>query len=103
LTGDGGRCNVARVSTYGDHDSRLTLAEILIDLAKDPDKLFQLQDAATPEEKLAVLRSFYGERLTAGHERLFQENLRQIRVKVEADVAASDPHTHSITWFIITW
>ena len=91
------------MSTDGERDSRLTLAEILIDLAKDPQKLFVLQDAETPEAKLEVLRSFYGDRITVGHERLLRENLRQLRFKIEADVAASDPHTHSITWFIITW
>jgi len=87
----------------------MTFAEALLDLAKRPDLVAQLEDARK-EDRIGILQREYpgvfegnrGDFLLAP-EGGGETGLRQIRLRIEADVAASTPKTHSITFVIITF
>jgi hypothetical protein len=93
-------CSVTRVPDLRGH---LTLAEVLLDLAQMPDRLLELEDAASTDEKIELLRNWYPSLFTRGREALIRNNLKQIRLVIEADLAASDSHTHRITFVTITF
>ena len=99
LTGTGYSCSVVQVP-----DPRQTLAEVLLDLAQNPDRLLELEDTVEKEQKVALLSEWYPNYFSAAGRRvLVEENLRQIRLSVEADYEASPGHTIRITWVIITF
>ena len=86
----------------------MTFAEALLDLAKRPDLIAELEDAAKADRIGILQREYPG--VFEGHRGDFllapeggETGLRQIRLRIEADVAASAPKTHSITFVIITF
>jgi hypothetical protein len=82
----------------------LTLAEVLLDLAQQPERLLDLEDTATKEEKIALLSGWYPEYFRAAGRRAFVENnIRQIRLIIEADYEASPGHTIRILSVYITF
>jgi hypothetical protein len=93
-------CSVACVP---DLRGNLTLAEVLLDLAQKPDRLLELEDAASKDEKIELLRRWYPDLFTSGREALIRSSLTQIRLVIEADLAASDSHTVRITFVTITF
>jgi hypothetical protein len=86
-----------------DPRGKLTIAEVLLDLAQKPDRLLDLEDAASKEEKIELLREWYPDVFTPGREALIRNNLTQIRLVIESDFAASDSHTVRITFVTITF
>jgi len=84
-------------------EQRMTLAEVLLDLAQQPERLLELEDAEDPAAKTALLEAWYPGLVIGGRRTLVTEHLHQIRVSIEADIVASDGHTVKITWLIITW
>jgi hypothetical protein len=84
-----------------------TLADALLDLARRPDLIARLQDAPKAD-RLGILQEEYpdvfegnrGDYLLPDGE---GSGLRQIRLRIEADIAASPPKTHSITFVWITF
>jgi hypothetical protein len=82
----------------------LTLADVLLDLAQQPDRLLQLEDTLEKEEKVALLSEWYPDYFSAAGRRAFvEDNLQQIRLTVEADYEASPGHKIRITFVIITF
>ena len=82
----------------------LTLAEVLLDLAQQPERLLDLEDAPSKEQKIALLEEWYPDYFNAlGRKAFVDHNLRQIRVAVEADYEASPGHTIRITFITITF
>jgi hypothetical protein len=86
-----------------DRRGKLTLAEVLLDLAQQPDRLLELEDAVSRDGKIELLREWYPDLFTPGREALLRNNLRQIRLTIEGDYEASDSHTIRITSAIITF
>jgi hypothetical protein len=86
-----------------DNRGKLTLAEVLLDLAQQPDRLLELEDALSRDGKIQLLSEWYPDLITPGREALLKNNLSQIRLTIEADYAASDSHTIRITSVIITF
>lgn len=93
-------CSVTRVP---DPRGKLTIAEVLLDLAQKPERLLDLEDAASKEAKIDLLREWYPDVFTPGREALIRNNLTQIRLVIESDFAASDSHTVRITFVTITF
>ena len=82
----------------------LTLAEVLLDLAQQPERLLELEDTATKEEKIALLEGWYPDYFrAAGRSAFVENNIRQIRVIIEADYEASPGHTIRIMSVYITF
>lgn len=82
----------------------LTLAEVLLDLAQQPERLLELEDTTGKEEKIRLLSEWYPEYFaSAGRSAFVENNIRQIRVAVEADYEASPGHTVRIMSVIITF
>jgi hypothetical protein len=81
-----------------------TLAEVLLDLAQQPERLLELEDTLEKEAKIELLSEWYPEYFRAAGRRAFVENnIRQIRVAVEADYEASPGHTIRIMSVVITF
>lgn len=82
----------------------LSLADVLLDLAQQPERLLELEDTLGKEEKIALLSDWYPDYFTAPGRRAFIENnIQQIRLAVEADYEASPGHTVRIMSVIITF
>jgi hypothetical protein len=82
----------------------LTLAEVLLDLAQQPERLLELEDTPEREEKVRLLSDWYPEYFrSAGRSAFVEDNIRQIRVIIEADYEASPGHTIRIMSVYITF
>jgi hypothetical protein len=82
----------------------LTLAEVLLDLAQQPERLLELEDTPTKEEKIALLEGWYPDYFRAPGRRAFVENnIQQIRLAVEADYEASPGRTIRVMSVVITF
>jgi hypothetical protein len=86
-----------------DRRGNLTFAEVLLDLAQQPDRLLELEDAESRDAKIALLREWYPDLFTSGREAFLTNNLTQIRLTIEGDYAASDSQTIRITFVVVTF
>ena len=83
-------------------EGKMSLAEALLDLAQHPERIRELEDVERGD-RLGLLEGWYPGAFSGGRRELLESGLKQIRLRIEADVAASNPHTHSITFTIITF
>jgi hypothetical protein len=86
-----------------DRRGNLTFAEVLLDLAQQPDRLLELEDADSRDAKIDKLRTWYPEFFTPGREAFLTNNLTQIRVTIEGEYAASDSQTIRVTFVVVTF
>ena len=87
-----------------DRRGNLTFAEVLLDLAEQPDRLLELEDAESRDAKIALLREWYpGVFASAARAAFVTNNLKSIRLTIESDYAASDSQTIRVTFVVVTF